>query len=133
MGNIISRLLEEQFLKGVEKLNIDDEHRHEVQLDKGWVTPIRTVLTAKTGVKKFGLSLLPLDRTAKWHRNQPMTVDYMHILSFDPIIYSSEATPAPFLVYGSRCPVLAVNMAHMGVTIPCWTFICTSQLGQSCD
>jgi len=55
----------------------------------------------------------PFDRTG----NQPMTVDYTHILSFDPIIYGrkrSDSTPS----LGSRCQVLAVNMARMGVTTP---------------
>ena len=39
-----------------------------------------------------------------------MTVDYTHILSFDPILYArSEATP-PFPQYmGSRGPVLAAK------------------------
>jgi len=61
------------------------------------VTPICTVLTAKTTVKRFWLTLLLLDRltalqNGSWlfgHTgNQPMTVNYMHILSFDPKLTS---------------------------------------------
>jgi len=51
-----------------------------------------------------------------------MTVDYTHILSFDPIIYrrkQSDSTPS--LVYRVKMPVLAVNTVHMGVTTPCLT------------
>ena len=59
------------------------------------VTPICTVLTAKTTVKRFWLSLLLLDRLTALQNgswlfdrtgNQPMTVNYMHILSFDLIL-----------------------------------------------
>jgi len=36
---------------------------------------------------------MAFDRLTVLIRNQPMTVDYAHILSLDPIIYGSEATP----------------------------------------
>ena len=85
---------------------------------QGMVTPIRTLLTAKTGVKKFWPSLYCLtawphcknygswlfDRTG----NQLMTVDYTHILSFDPIIYRrKQSNSTPSLVYGVKMPGLS--------------------------
>jgi len=53
-----------------------------VSLLQGVVTLICTVLTAKTWSRKF-------DRTG----NQPMTVDYTHILSFDPIYRRKQLHP----------------------------------------
>ena len=49
-----------------------------------------------------------------------MTINYMHILSFDPIIYRrKQSDPTPSLVYGVKTGLtVAVNTVHMGVTIP---------------
>ena len=84
-------------------------------LQQGVITPIRTVLTAKTGVKKFWLSLLLFDhltalQNGSWpfdhSGNQPMTVDCMHILSFDPIVYGrKQSNSTPFLsIQGQDAP-----------------------------
>ena len=63
---------------------------------QGVVTPICTILTARTGSRNFGHHFLLLDCLTALHNgswpfdrtgNQLMTVDYTHILSFDPIIY----------------------------------------------
>ena len=95
--------------------------------DQGVVPPIRTTLMAKTGVKKFRPSFLLFDRLTALQNgywpfdhtgNLPLTIDYMHILSFDPITYNIIQKKAkqlhPFLSVRVKMPVLAVNMVHMG-------------------
>ena len=47
--------------------------------------------------------------------NQQMTIDYMHILSYDLIMYRSEAIP-PLPYKESRCPAAAVTTVHSGMT-----------------
>jgi len=101
-------------------------------MQQGVVTLIHTILTAKTRVKEFWLSLLlfdcstalqngfwPFDRTG----NHLMTVDYTHILSFDPI--RKWRDPTPSLVYRVRMPGLSCYYGVYGSDHPLCSMLLT--------